>query len=130
MDFEDFAQQFRKRAAERLTEFEKTLEKAQRDLEKSAERAAAQAKQDAQAKQSQHSQHGQQRQQWGQAQPAQYAQPVSQNRPLDYRTPDIPGAVKQPPPGQNTHVQQPVEKQQTPAPRKAPGQVKSVLRRG
>lgn len=136
MDFEDFAQQFRKRAAERLTEFEKTLEKAQRDLEKSAGRAAAQAKQEAQAKQNQqaqqtqYGQQGQQRQQWGQAQPGQYAQPVSQNRPLDYRTPDIPGAVKQPQPVQKAPVQQPVEKQQTPAPRKAPGQVKSVLRRG
>ena len=49
MDFEDFALQFRKRAAARLTAFEATLEKAQKDLEKSAEREAARAREAAQA---------------------------------------------------------------------------------
>lgn len=126
MDFEDFAQQFRKRAAERLTEFEKTLEKAQRDLEKSAERAAAQAKQQAQT------------QQQGTFGPQGQSEQRQSNRPLDYRTPDIPG------------VEKPQRKQQTPTPITAPGemkpaqakpvpgkpglgkpgQIKSVLRRG
>ena len=108
MDFEEFAQQFRKRAAARLTEFEATLEKAQRDLEKSAERAAAEARRTAPS---------------GEA-----AQPVAHNRPLDYRTPEIPQPTVQPQPPVKPAAAVP-EKQQTPAPRKAPGQVKSVLRR-
>ena len=118
MDFEDFAQQFRKRAADRLTEFEKSLEKSQRDLEKTAARAAAQAKDAASSQQRQPGQPGQP------GRPAQRSQAVAPNRPLDYRTPDIPGAVPQ------QQRQSAQEQQQTPTPRRAPGQVKSVLRKG
>lgn len=42
MDFDDFARQFRHRTAARLVEFEKTLAKAQEELEKSAKNAARQ----------------------------------------------------------------------------------------
>ncbi|MDY3127173.1 MAG: translation initiation factor IF-2 [Corynebacterium sp.] len=38
-DFEEFAQKFRNRAAARLTEFEKILDKAQRDLESGTKKA-------------------------------------------------------------------------------------------
>lgn len=38
-DFEEFAMQFRRRTVARLLEFEKNLEKAQRDVEKAVTRA-------------------------------------------------------------------------------------------
>lgn len=39
MDFDEFARSFRERTAQRMLEFEKTLSKAQDDLEKSAREA-------------------------------------------------------------------------------------------
>ena len=131
MDFEDFALQFRKRAAARLTEFEATLEKAQKDLEKSAEREAARAREAAQKKAAVAEAGGSSH---------------MQNRPLDYRTPAVPqGTPPQKHPYKPGHIRAngeaiASEKQQAPAPPKAPGQdkpgrvktgqVKSVLRRG
>lgn len=44
MDFDEFARGFRERTAARLVEFEKTLGKAQADLEKAAKQAAAEAR--------------------------------------------------------------------------------------
>ena len=113
MDFEDFARQFRKRAAARLSEFEETLEKAQRDLEKSAEKAAAQACAEVEKKTPETNSDG---------------TLGVRNRPLDYRTPVIPPRM----PSENAGNRAPTapEKQHAPAPRRAPGQVKSVLRRG
>lgn len=43
-DFAEFAQGFRERTAKRLLEFEKTLAKAQDELEKSADKAVEQAR--------------------------------------------------------------------------------------
>lgn len=42
-DFDEFARQFRQRTAARLLEFERTLAKAQEDLEKAADNAKNQA---------------------------------------------------------------------------------------
>jgi len=43
-DFAEFAQGFRERTAKRLLEFEKTLAKAQDELQKSADKAVEQAR--------------------------------------------------------------------------------------
>lgn len=108
MDFEDFAEQFRRRTARRLVEFEKTLEKAQRDMEKAATRAAADAQREVRK-------------------PVQHATPPA--KPLDYRTPEIRGGWKpQQPETTQPEAMQPLA-QQKPAPRRTPGKVKSVLRR-
>lgn len=150
MDFEDFAEQFRKRTAERLIEFEKTLEKAQREMEQGAKNAAAQAKREAQAKNppaSQNTWHSQQRGGNGHGDTSYGAtghgatgygeQQWPQNRPLEYRTPNIRVGRDNHAPGNQTETspqpasqprRQPLE-QQKPAPRRTPGKVKSVLRR-
>lgn len=43
-DFEEFAQQFRRRTAARMLEFEASLDKVQRDVEKAAAQQAAERK--------------------------------------------------------------------------------------
>lgn len=43
MDFDEFARAFRERTAARLLEFEKTMSKAQEDMEKAAKQAAQDA---------------------------------------------------------------------------------------
>lgn len=48
-DFDEFARQFRQRTAARLLEFERTLAKAQEDLEKAADNAKHQASAEAKA---------------------------------------------------------------------------------
>src|SRR5699024_11541535 len=84
MAVEDFARQVRKRAAARLSECEATLEKAQRDLEKSAEKAAAQARAEVEKKTAETNSGG---------------TLGVRNRPLDYRTPVIPQGMPSEMPG-------------------------------
>src|SRR5699024_12816805 len=97
----------------RIRECQETLEQAQRAVGKSGERAAAQARAE------------------GEKQTAETNSGGTlgvRNRPLDYRTPVIPQGM----PSENAGNRAPTapEKQHAPAPRRAPGQVKSVLRRG